>query len=261
MKMYMFLIILSGSLAMSKKTNAQTKEQLPQKTVFYSVGAGGALIPEFEGSKDFRVLPLVNFSVNWINGKYIRVNGLNSEVNILANRKWNFGPTLTAKINRNDKVENLYVARLPKLNLAIGAGIFGKYTCKNIDVKGSYSHDISGVNNGGLLGLEVGYTYKRQKLISRVALNTSFATSKYLNTYFGVDDEGSQMSGLSNYKLDSGFKDIGTSASLIYMLNKTWMLGTVFRYNLLIGDVEDSPVLIDGSKHQVVTVFFAMYRF
>lgn len=263
-----FFITLLSILSFTQITQAQNKQQAPEqmpknmKKVFYSIGAGSALIPEYEGAKHYRLLPLVNFSANWINGKYIRINGLNTEVNLLASRKWNFGPTIMAKVNRNDNnISNNKVANLPELNLAIGAGIFGQYTFKKYFLKASYTHDISGVNHGGLANLELGYNYRKKRVIARASLNTSFATEKYLNTYFGVDNLASLASTLPQYQLNTGFKDIGLNTSFIYSLNQKWMLGTAVRYSLLIGKVADSPIVQEGSEHQFTTALFALYRF
>lgn len=258
MRNYIYLLSLFGALFYAKHMDAQTKQQKPKK-VFYSIGAGTALIPEFEGADNYRILPIINFSANWMDGKYIRVNGLNTEFNVLANRKWNFGPVIIAKINRDNSVSNREVALLPELDLAIGTGFFGRYNIKNFDVKISYSHDITGVNNGGLGNIEIGYTYRNKKVIYRTLANTSFATANYLNTYFGIDEN--IVSTLPSYELESGFKDVGFSTSLVYLFNKKWMLGTAIRYNILIGDVSKSPIVKSGNQHQIITALFAAYRF
>lgn len=252
-------LLLASCFILSQKMNTQT-EQKP-KTIFYSVGSGAAHIPDYEGSNDYRILPMVNFSANWISGKYIRINGLNTEYNILKNRTWNFGPTLTTKISRTSSVNNSTIAQLPNINFAVGSGIFGKYNYKSFEVRLSYNYDISNVNKGGLANFTVGYNYRKKKIISRIAINSSYGTSNYLNTYFGVSPEGNTLSNLPTYKLSSGFKDIGLSSNFIYVLNKKWMLGTALVYNMLIGDVGKSPVVKEGSKHQLINALFALYRF
>ncbi|WP_196885444.1 MipA/OmpV family protein [Aureivirga sp. CE67] len=273
MKKYVLVLFLIGSIFYTEKSTAQTqqnsKKQDPKqqqqakmmKKVFYSVGAGAAVIPEFEGSNDYRLLPLVNFSANWMNGRYIRVNGLNTEANILKNRKWNFGPMITAKIDRDNSLSNSVISRLPEIDFAFGAGLFGKFNYKRFHFKASYTYDITDVSNGGLANLELGYNYRKGKIISRSTIQSSYATSNYLNTYFGVTQTGSLLSDLPVYNLEAGFKNVGLSSSFIYALNQKWMLGTAVRYNLLIGDVADSPIVSQGSEHQFVTALFALYRF
>lgn len=254
------MLVSKNNYAQNKSTT-NTQQIKNSKKVFYSVGAGTAIIPEYEGSNNYRILPIVNFSANWINGRYIRINGLNTEFNLLKNRKWNFGPTLIAKINRGNDVSNEKIARLPELNLAIGAGIFSQYNFKKYFIKASYIQDITNVNNGGLANLEIGYNYRKNSIISRTSISTSFATEKYLNTYFGINEYNSINSNLNEYKLNSGFKDIGLNTSFLYSLNKKWMLGTALRYNILINEAVDSPIVKEGSKHQFTTAFFTLYRF
>ncbi len=253
-------ISLISSLIFINTAMAQTKEQKPKK-IFYSIGAGAALLPEYAGAENYRILPMINFSANWLGGKYIRVNGLNTEMNVLSNRKWNFGPILLGTINRGNAVSNEQIALLSEIKFAFGAGLFAKYTYKNLDIKASYTQDISGVNDGGLANLEVGYTYRKKKIISRTSVNTSLATANYLNTYFGINSTSSLASGLSSYRLDAGFKDIGISSNFSYLLNRKWMLGTAIRYNLLIGNAAKSPIVKLGSEHQLVSAFFVFYRF
>ena len=258
-----FLIFIIGISSLYTNNLLAQKQQKPPvtKKVFYSLGASVALFPEYEGSKDYRVLPFISFSANWINGRYIRVYGLNAEYNVLANRKWNFGPMIASKINRNNSVSNTKIAQLPEIDFAVGAGLFAKYNFKKVDIKASYTHDITGANDGGLANVEVGFNHRKKKLISRVAINSSFATSNYLNTYFGVSQTSSLAANLPSYKLKSGFKDVGVSSNVFYLLNKKWMLGMAFRYNVFISDVVDSPIIQTGNKHQFVTAISALYRF
>lgn len=253
--------LIVGALILSTKVNGQTEPQKKIKKVFYSIGATTAMFPEYEGSDNFKIFPLPNFSANWINGKYIRVNGINTEVNLNASRKWNFGPLLQARVNRNSSASNSKIALLPKLNLAFGAGLFVKYIYKKMDFRAAYSHDITGVNDGSLATFETGYTHRTKKIMTRTAISTSFGSSNFLNTYFGIDAQSSQLSTLAAYELESGFKDLGLSSNLVYFLNNKWMIGTAIRYTYLIGDVAKSPIVKEGSRNQVVTALFTSYRF
>ncbi|WP_459212085.1 MipA/OmpV family protein [Aquimarina rhabdastrellae] len=233
------------------------------KKVNYTIGAGLGFTPQYEGASDIFALPAIAFAAQWNTGQYIRLSGLGIEANVLADANWEFGPKLGFKLARNeDIVDDSEISAMEEIEFATAAGLFARYKfAKGFDIKTAYTHDISGVNDGGVAAFELGYTLRNKRLITRFSTSTSYATAGYLETYFGVTTANRGSSNLPLYAIESGFKDIGTTVNLTYILNQKWMLSTQLGYTLLLGDVADSPVVEAGSTSQISGGVIAMYRF
>ena len=262
----LFLVMVFGlgtTLAIAQTDD--TNPQQPKKTNL-SVGAGFAFIPEYEGSEDYMVVPFPLFSLDWNSGQYIRLVGLDMEANLLRkknHKNWEFGPKLSFKPGRDNEIDNIDVANLEEIDFSISAGLFAQYKfAKGFDIRGEYTHDISGVSEGGVADFELGYTcIKNNRLITRIAATTSFATENYMNTYFGVNPDNMGTSLLPFYNVESGFKDVGLKLNATYLLNSKWILAGQIGAVELIGDVADSPIVTTGTSTQFAGGVSVMYRF
>lgn len=233
------------------------------KKVNFAIGAGAGFTPQYEGSNDILAIPALTFAANWTSGQYIRLSGLGIEANILSNNKWEFGPKLRFKLPRNeDIVDNDMVASLEEIDVSAMAGLFTRYKFgKGFDVKAEFTQDVSGVSEGGVAGLELGYTFRKHRFLTRFSANTTFATENYMDTYFGVNPENLNSSLLSFYDLDGGIKDIGATINTTYFINSKWALSGQIGYNQLLGEVADSPVVENGNSTQLSGGIIAIFRF
>ncbi|MGB0870072.1 MAG: MipA/OmpV family protein [Flavobacteriales bacterium] len=224
----------------------------PPKKVNYSVGLGFGVIPQYEGASDYRVLPFPMFSANWKTGQYVRLIGLDLESNFSKNRTWEYGLKLSFRPGRNSDLDDRQVSDMKNIDFSTMGGGFVLYRfAKTFDIKAEYKHDLSGVSNGGLGRLELGYSIRKQKTLSRISINSNFGTSQFMNTYFGVNPENIDRSTLSYYAVDGGIKDIGFAFNSAYFLNKKWILSGQLGMNFLIGDLVDGPILEGGSQTQI----------
>lgn len=264
MKQNKLIISLTLIFLSFQMTTAQTGSNNSEpKKVNFIVGGGLGFVPQYEGSNDILLIPGLTLSANWKSGQYIRLAGLGINANILSNKKWEFGPRLGFKLPRDESiVDNTNVSLLKELDFALSAGLFTRYKFgKGFDIEANYTQDISGVNDGGLANLEVGYNWKIKKFINRIAVNTSYATDNYMDTYFGVNAYNIGTSNLQFYDIDAGIKDVGASLTSIYVINKKWMLVGRLSYKNLLNKVADSPIVIEGSNHQLSGGIALTYKF
>ncbi len=103
------------------------------------------------------------------------------------------------------------------------------------------------------------------KVLVRLGVETSWADSSYMETYFGVDNNNVGTSGLPFYKPDSGFKDASLSLTGVYFFNKTWAVAGVASYTRMLDDAEDSPLVEGnqgvGDKNQPAAIVAVLYSF
>ena len=85
----------------------------------FSLGAGVAFVPEYEGSEDYMAAPVPHFSAQWDSGRYIRLNGNALTANLLANDTWSLGPVLQYRAARDQGVDNNPVSRMKNIDAAV----------------------------------------------------------------------------------------------------------------------------------------------
>ena len=261
---FLTLALIFGFITINVMAQTTPTDNEQPKKVNFAVGVGFGFTPQYEGSNDVLAIPALTFAANWTSGQYIRLSGLGIEANILGNEKhknWEFGPKLRFKLPRNeDIIDNLAVVSLEELDVSAMAGLFTRYKFgKGFDVKTEFVQDISGVSEGGVGSLELGYSFKHKRFLTRLSANSSFATENYMDTYFGVNPDNLGTSLLPFYDLDGGIKDVGATINTTYFINKKWALSGQVGYSQLLGDVADSPVV--DSSSQLSGGLIAIFRF
>ena len=252
--------MFSSVLAVAQE---QKKEGDSPSKVNFTLGLAVGTGPQYEGSSEYRVMPGLAFSADWNTGQYIRLAGLGINANLISSKKWELGPRLGFMLPRNDDfVDNKELNALKEIDFALSVGAFAKYKfAKGFDIEFSYTQDVTGANDGGLGGVEVGYSWRKKRFINRVSISSSYATSNYMNTYFGINEDNRGTSTLENYSLNGGIKDVGVGFTSIYAFNQKWLLVGRLGYNVLVGEVADSPIVNLGSTNQFSGGLALTYRF
>jgi outer membrane protein len=230
--------------------------------IAYSVGAGAGMAPDYEGSDDYEGVPLPYFSAQWKNGRYVKLDGAALKANLLANDTWSFGPLLQYRGKRDDDVDNNAVSRMREIDAAIEAGAFLGYKFDNWDLGIQMATDVSDEHDGMLATAGTGYTFKTDRMSTRIGVSLTYADDDYMDTYFSVDADNANRSGLPIYKAESGLKDIGVNVMLLYNMAANWDIRGGLGYIALLGDAEDSPIVdIEGESGQVKASIIVIYNF
>jgi outer membrane protein len=91
-----------------------------------------------------------------------------------------------------------------------------------------------------------------ERLSISVGPRLSWAANDYMDTYFSVSDSAAAASGgqLEAFQADGGLRSVGVASIASYALtDQVFLLGNL-RYDRLIGDAGDSPIVKYGSKNQ-----------
>ena len=95
-----------------------------------------------------------------------------------------------------------------------------------------------------------------------MALTSTYGSKRYMHTYFGVNSSDALRSGLQPFDPESGFRDIAFSATLSYEISGRWGIALGGRYQRMLGDAADSPVVASaGSVNQYIATLMATYTF
>ena len=231
--------------------------------VDYSLGFGVGFVHDYEGSEDYEAVPVPYFSAQWKNnGRYVTLDGSVLKINLFTDETWSFGPVLQYRKKRDDDVDNNAVSKMKKIDAAIEAGAFLGYKFDSWDVGIKLATDVSGEHDGTLATAGGGYTFKADRMSTRIGASITYANSNYMDTYFSVNAADSARSGLSTYNADSGIKDIGVDLMLRYNMTDNWDIRGALAYIALLNDAKDSPVVDDvGESGQFKASVVVIYNF
>jgi outer membrane protein len=235
----------------------------PESGKQITVGAGIAVVPDYEGSDYYDAVPLLHFRMAWANGRYLQFNGNSLEFNIMKDSSWSIGPMIGVRAKRDDDVEDNQVSRMEEVDTSVELGGFVAYNLgENFEIGANFVQDVADGHDGYLVGMHVGYAVHRDKTMVALKASTTYVNNDYMEGYFSVNGNNVGNSSLDYYDADEGFKDVGLTCVISYQFNDNWGATGVLGYTRLIGDAEDSPLVDDrGDANQFLGGIMGIYRF
>lgn len=230
------------------------------------VALGAGIAPEYDGADDVRAIPFVLADFRW-QGITFEFRGLRGRADLAADPRLAIGPVIGARLDRRDR--DGQVGFLPDIDTAIETGVFVGYRFGgnqlgegSLQVDLTAVHDVSHTHNGLLATASASYAaVRRRHTFVSVDVQTTWASTDYTRTYFGVSAQDAARSGLRAYRPSSGIRDVGAGLSAGYFFGRH--VGVVARAgaNYLVGDIADSPVTEQGSRWQPAAGIALSYRF
>ena len=226
------------------------------------LGLGVGVIPDYEGSNDYTLVPIPFARIDSNTGQYIGLLGTTIRANVLESKMWSLGPVMRYRLERDD-VEDTQVDELRKVDDALEVGAFAGIKIDQWTAMIEAAQDVADGHEGLLVTLVAGYSMPLDTgLMLSLSASTTYASDDYMEAYFEIDEENSARSGLDVFKADAGIKDYGVRASLNYMLDKRWSFIGALGYKRLVSDAKDSPVVDDaGDANQYLGGVVAVYSF
>ena len=249
----------SPALAQDADTNAN-RDTL-------SLAVGGAVLPRYEGSGDYKLVP-----VGAIRGKVSGVSFITLGTSIFVDlvpssggpgTKFSFGPMAHVSLNRSSlkSIRDPQIIALGRIPVAVEVGghlgitrtglITSDYDSLNVDL--AVSHDVTGIHDSLIATPSITYgTPLNRKTYIGATISADHVGSGYARTYFGVTPAQSLASGLAAYSPGNGFKDVNIglfgNASLTGDLRNGLSLFAIGNYSKLLGEFARSPVVRDRSQ-------------
>lgn len=236
------------------------------------LSAGGAIVPGYEGSKDYRVVPFAAARLSY-NGYYLEALGPKLRANVLPSFNFGFGieagPAVAYRFKRSN-VKDARVDALREIDSSFAVGGFVKVTSRGMLQKSDeLSFEVETLNGVGEhksgTTVSFGPSYSFSPFDGTRLGFKAFATyadDQYNQTYFGIDANNALRSGFSTYGAKAGIKDVSFSTTLSYALTKQWGVTGTVGVKRLMGDAADSPIVKDaGSATQGFFTTGVVYRF
>ncbi len=258
--------IASLVLLMLAAAPAMAEEDMPPghaEGLHGSVGLGVGARPAYEGAneRETRLTP----NINLFYGDMFFLTGMTAGANLWKHTtaqglSISAGPLLALRRGRD---EDDVLTGLGEIDHGLDAGGFIRFRKDGWQARADVRKDVTNGDGGATVNLSVGYGQPvARNLRLRANLDTAWASTAYMNTFYGIDATQSANSGIAQYTAESGFKQVGASLSADYAISREWGGFASLRYTRLIGDAADSPIVAAlGSKDQVATTIGIKYRF
>ncbi len=238
----------------------------PQDVTNLSLGVGPAVTPRFEGSREYQIRPVPVVSLGYRD--VLRVT--NNDIEFTAfdkvlgegGRELEFGPTVNFDFGRGE-TDSHKLRGLGDVGFSTEIGGYVGYTFGPTALRFEIGQDIVGGHKGALAELSATATlFRGQKFGVGASAGLTWASAKYLNSFFGVTAAQAAASGLPQFHAGSTFKNAGASLNANYALTPHWTLLATLGYERLLGDAAASPLVrLRGAADQGHFSAFIMYTF
>lgn len=220
------------------------------------VGGGAIYVSKYEGSDEFKVLPVPFVSATLFDT--ITVNPGGASVALYDQGPFVFSGLLGYELGRQED-DSDHLEGLGDIDFGVTVGARAGVQWGQAQFYAQIDKTIGG--SDGLLG-KFGVEFTQplsESLVLGLGASATVADENHMKSYFGVDAQQSAASGLSEYDPKAGLKRADISLSLTYSVNENWIVRSETQLGLLLGDAADSPVVQD--EWQPSTMLVVGYRF
>ena len=230
-----------------------------------TLGIGAAVLPDYEGSDDYRVIPMgaIRGKVGTISftsrGTYFYVDLVPHSGKI----DFNAGPVVGARFNGRRHITDPIVKRLPQTKTAIEAGGFVGVSAHGLTnpydtlaLRFDVIHDVAGAHKSTTFSPNVEFsTPLSRRTYASLNLGAEFVSNKYADYYYSITPAASLASGLPVFDAGAGMKDWKAALLLNQSITGDLLHGiSIFgygEYSRLVGDFKRSPIVAQrGSASQ-----------
>jgi len=265
-RLFVTLFTMVGMLgfpALSSAAGAGGFFDMEEGVNIIGLGIGG--VPDYQGSEDYEagIGPFGRY--HYSGNRYINVLGPELSWNVSNDDVWQFGPRLMYRFGRDDDVEDKVVKRMREIDDTVEAGAFvvASYELDPNDPRERLAFsadllaDVGNEHDGWISTFGVKYWAPvARTVVMHVGGGFSYASDDYVDTYFGVHGTDVLLFpslGGRSYDADGGINDVRAVIGALVHLSPDWHLGAGVRYQRLLGDAKDSPVVDErGDANQWV---------
>lgn len=278
-----FLAVITAvpALAQNGAAAAAPGQQFDMPRNSVTIGIGPALVPDYEGSDHYRVVPAPG-AIGSVGGFSFAVIGNHASINLIPDKPGpgidlELGPVASLNFNRTDRksIDDPRVAALPERDTAIELGGYaaigktGVITSQydKLSLSLSYRHDVNGVYHSGVWQPSITYLTPLSTKAAVVLFGSMEHIGRgYAQTYFGITPDGALASGLPAYSAHGGWENYTLGGAFTYALTGNLLHGLKVvaggTYTRLLNSASYSPVTrIAGSPGQWIGGVGLAYTF
>lgn len=190
--------------------------------------------------------------------RYVEVLGPQVKLNLLNDKNWRLGPILRYRSARDHDVNDNVVRRMDKVDSVVEGGAFVGYKMPLSSTplhQINFSADAEGGSNGTEAHLSMMYMRPFSKtIIGNIGLGMTYGNSKFMDNYFGVTSAHDialyPTRGGRAYNPSSGVVGWNIPFGISAFVSQDWIVSGGARYEKLVSDASNSPVVKRGDSSQ-----------
>jgi outer membrane protein len=235
-----------------------------------TIGVGGAILPDYEGSDDYRIIPAAairgkyhGFSFN-TRGSYLYVDVIPSSSGTF---EFDLGPIVGVRFNSRRNIDDPIVKLLPKRRRAVEVGAFAGVSFHQLTnpydtlaLRVDVLHDVANAHKSTTISPNVEFsTPLSRTTYASASAGAEFVSNKFADYYFSISpaDRLATGSQLPVFNAGGGMKNWKAGLLLNQSITGDLLHGlSVFgtgQYSRLVGDFKRSPIVSQrGSASQWV---------
>lgn len=214
-----------------------------------SVGASVEVLPKFDGSNEYRVLPGPMVDARYGHQAFISL-GEGLGWNIFHDKNYRIGTALTYDLGRS-RHTSYYTQRLDSVRPAPELKFFADWVLFPVILRVDVRRSIGGYN--GWAGDFSAYmpVAGSERFFVFVGPSVSLGDRRYMQRYFGVTPDEAQRSGYPAYDASGGLKtyNFGVNATY-YIVKGKWFVNGIAAVDHLVGAAANSPTTQE--RNQVI---------
>ena len=235
------LLALAASAAVLTASPARAQDADEGWTV--AIGPGVSFQPEFPGAKDLQLRPWPLIDIyRTEEGPSFETPDEGFGFGIVGSEKLRIGPTIQIQSGREEEDAILGIG---DVGTTIEGGAFlESFVSPSLRLRGEVRKGFGG--HKGVVG-DVGADFIIGDLDDfqfSIGPRLRFANERYVRAFYGVNPAQSALTGLPVYDVDGGIHSAGALAFANYKLNDRLRVEAYGRYDRLLGDAKDSPLVL-----------------
>lgn len=223
-----------------------------------SVGLTTVVLPEFNGSDSYRMLPLPLISAEW--EERLSISPLRGvQLNLLPGKAIRLGPVINYSRGRSSRGK---LSDFERVSGGFSGGAFVAYR------KGPFQleSDVTRAFSGGLEGYQAQldlrlYGMAAPGLMYSIGPALTWSSHDWAGIYYDVSAADAGRSGLPEYSAGPGFTSVRLGGSLTYIITRKASITAFGSAGRLVRSAADSPIVKElGRPQQGFAGLMLLYR-
>jgi outer membrane scaffolding protein for murein synthesis (MipA/OmpV family) len=210
------------------------------------IGPSVSFQPRYDGASSYHTLVGPSIDIRY-RDRFFFSTGEGLGANLLTGPNWRAGIALSYDLGRRAADDLDHLHGMDNINPAPTMHLFGEYVVSKtfpLVVRADVRRAIGGDNGWvGDLGAYMPMPGSSEKFNWFAGPSVTFADSRYMNSWFGVNANESARSGLREYHASAGVKSVGFGVAATWMANKHWLVSGNAAYQQLVGTAVNSPIV------------------
>lgn len=260
------LVVASSAFALS---NARAAENLDEKPIasndpwIISVGGMMTVSPKWDGSSRYGLsgMPSISFRRSSEPETFSAPDD-NFDITFFTGKHFAIGPVASLRPGRSNEGGRL--EGFDTYPWTVEAGVFAEFWPieDRLRLRGELRHGLRS-NDGFSADIMVDYVQNYGQLTLSGGPRLVLADDNVMNVKYGVSPEAAIRNGsVAAFDPKGGIASVGLSAAQSYIWSKEWTTTLYQRFDYMVGDAADSPIVKDlGSRNQFTFGVGATYSF